>query len=348
MGNLLAYSGLVTKVRAMQAKLLTEEDFQNIANLKTVTEIVAYLKDKPAYSPHLKDIDESRLHRGDIEKILIQSLYSDYIRLYRFSGMRQKWFLELYLKRYEVNLINYCLRIVFNHYEQPFDLNYKKSFFDEYSSLSIDKLITSKNVTELVENLKGTEYYNALKKLEDAHDTTLFDYDLALNLYYFTSMWKERKKVLKKKELDIFTRDCGSKIDLLNLQWIYRAKKYYHMVPPDIYSLLIPVHYRIHVDLLKELVESPSVDEFMKSAEKTPYIRKYGMVSNITIEKMYKDCLYQLYLADRRSNPYSIATVNTYLFLKEEELEKLTTALECVRYGLPARETLDYIGGVAK
>ena len=34
--------------------------------------------------------------------------------------------------------------------------------------------------------------------------------------------------------------------------------------------------------------------------------------------------------------------------LKEEELDKLTTVLECVRYGLPARETLTYIGGTAK
>ena len=29
MGNLLAYSGIVTKVRAMQAKLLTDEVFRN-------------------------------------------------------------------------------------------------------------------------------------------------------------------------------------------------------------------------------------------------------------------------------------------------------------------------------
>lgn len=32
-----------------------------------------------------------------IEKLLVQSLYSDYTRLYRFSGMDQKKFLELYL-----------------------------------------------------------------------------------------------------------------------------------------------------------------------------------------------------------------------------------------------------------
>ena len=35
-------------------------------------------------------------------------------------------------------------------------------------------------------------------------------------------------------------RDRGSKIDLLNLQWIYRAKKYYNMKPADIYLLLMP------------------------------------------------------------------------------------------------------------
>lgn len=62
--------------------------------------------------------------------------------------MEQKKFLKLYLKRYEVDLINYCLRIVFNNYNQPFDLNYKKPFFDRYSQISIDRLITSKNIDE--------------------------------------------------------------------------------------------------------------------------------------------------------------------------------------------------------
>ena len=348
MGNLLAYSGIVTKVRAMQAKLLTDEDFQNIAAFHTVTEVAAYLKEHPGYRNVLADMDENRLHRGEIEKLLVQSLYSDYTRLYRFSGMDQKKFLELYLKRYEMNLINYCLRIVFNHYQKPFDLDHKKIFFDKYSDLSIDKLITSGNIGELVGNLKGTEYYAPLKRLENAENPTLFDYDLALNLYYFTTMWKKRKKILKHKELEIFTRDAGAKIDLLNLQWIYRAKKYYNMLPPDISALLIPIHYWIHVDQLKDLVEAPSVDEFLKLVTRTPYLRHTDTQTPASIETIYKDCLYRLYLADRRSNPYSIATVNTYLFLKEEELDKLTTVLECVRYGLPARETLTYIGGTAK
>ena len=60
---------------------------------------------------------------------------------------------------------------------------------------------------------------------------------------------------------------------------------------------------------------------------------------------MYLDCLNYLYTIDRRRDPYSIAAINTYLFLKEEEIKKLTTTMECVRYSLTPGETLAYVGG---
>ena len=120
------------------------------------------------------------------------------------------------------------------------------------------------------------------------------------------------------------------------------------MLPPDISTLLIPVHYRIHVDQLKDLVEALSVDEFLKLVTRTPICVTPILRHQRPSRRFTKTACTRLYLADRRSNPYSIATVNTYLFLKEEELDKLTTVLECVRYGLPARETLTYIGGTAK
>lgn len=346
MDNLMSYSGIVTKVRAMQAKLLSDEDFEAIASLTSVPEAISFLKEKPAYAEFMNQMDISLYHRRHVEKVLYQSLYDDYTRLFRFAGMEQKKFLKLYLKRYEVNLINYCLRIVFNHYDKPFDLDYKKDFFDKYSQISIDKLITSKNINELVDNLKDTEYYAPLKRLRDSEAATLFDYDLALDLYYFSTMWRKRKRILKTKELELFTRDCGTSIDLLNIQWIYRAKKYYHMVAPDIYSLTIPIHYRLSIDEFKSLVEAPTIEEFVRQMETTYYARKYHFDDAKTLDQMYKECLMHLYIADRRKNPYSIAAINTYLFLKEQEIYKLTTALECIRYGLSSRETLGYLGGV--
>ena len=300
MGNVMAYSGITTKVRAMSAKLLAAEDYDTIAGLGTVTEAIEYLKDKTAYAPYVNRMDISLYHRGNVEKILYQSLFDDYSRLFRFAGMKQKTFLKLYWKRYEIDLINYCLRIVFNHYDKPFDLEYKKEFFDRYSQISIDRLITSKNIDELVDNLRDTEYYDALARIKDSGAGTLFDYDLALDLYYFHHVEKG-KRVLKGHETeDIFKRlrnedrPSESTVDL-------RAKKYYHMLPPDIYSMTIPIHYRVRVEKFKSLVETPTLEQFETEVGKTYYAGKYDyMQADKTLEQMYRDCLRKLYLTDKR------------------------------------------------
>ena len=345
MGNVMTYSGIVTKVRAMQAKLLTDQDYKNIAALPNVPQAIEYLKGKPAYAEYMNRLDSSLYHRSHVEKVLYQSLYDDWAKMFRFAGMEQKKFLKIYWKRYEVDLINYCLRIVFNHYDRPFDLDYKKEFFDRYSQLSIDKLITSTTVEELVDNLKDTEYYEPLNKLKESGNASLFDYDLALDLYYFQALWSKQRRNLKKQELEIFKRDYGTKIDLLNIQWIYRAKKYFSLSPPDIYALLIPIQYKISTGLVKEMVEAPTLEEFQNAVQKTSYARHYDFGQNLTVEKMYADYLYYLYTTDRRRNPYSIASINTYLFMKEEEIKKLTTVIECVRYGVSSDEIMEYTGG---
>ena len=303
MGNLLEYSGIVTKTRAMEAKLLTPAQFEEIASLHNVPEVVEYLKKETAYADILEELAPEQLHRGSIEKILTRSLYRDYAKLYRFCGQKQRKLMKLRLKSYEIELINYCLRIVINHYQKP------------------------------------------LKKLKDSPSVTLYDYDLALNLYYFTTLWKARKKVLKKEDKELYQRDCGTQIDLLNMQWIYRAKKYFNMKPADIYQLILPIHYRLSTDLIKGMVEATTLEELQTLCNQTPYARRYESTEQLTMEQMYSECLHHLYTIDRRRNPYSIAAVNTYLFLKEEEIKKLTTALECIRYGLTPGETLAYVGG---
>ena len=230
MRNVMRYSGIVTKVAAMRAKLLKPQDYEQLASMDTVTDIIEYLKQTKSYGKFITQMDESLYHRGNIEKVLIQSLYDDYTRLYRFADMQQKDFLKIFMKRYEVDLVRYCLRIVFNHSNVPFDLNYKKPFFDKYSKIRIDQLVTAKNIDHLVDYLKNTEYYAPLSRIRQSGASTLADYELALDLYYFSMMWKERKGNWDKKDKEMLTKELGAKIDLLNLQWIYRAKKYYHKI----------------------------------------------------------------------------------------------------------------------
>lgn len=47
MGNVLSYSGLSTKIRAMQSRLINEQQLQEIVQLPGVPQVAAYLKRTP-------------------------------------------------------------------------------------------------------------------------------------------------------------------------------------------------------------------------------------------------------------------------------------------------------------
>ena len=137
-------------------------------------------------------------------------------------------------------------------------------------------------------------------------------------------------------------------MDLMNIQWVYRAKQYYSMLPAEIYALTLPYHFHLSTEEFKAIVEAPNVEEMKKQIENTYYGTHVHMKEGQSIEKSIKDILRNLYISDRQKDPYSDATMHAFLFLKEQEIDKLTTALECIRYGLTRQEILTYLGGESK
>ena len=49
MSGLLSYSGLTTKIRAMQSHLLNDQNFREIVELESVPQAVSYLKQHKSY-----------------------------------------------------------------------------------------------------------------------------------------------------------------------------------------------------------------------------------------------------------------------------------------------------------
>ena len=81
MGGVLSYSGLSTKIRAMQSRLTTMDQFEEILQLADVQQVAAYLKRMPEYSSKWNSLDETTLHRGQIEKLLKKSIFQNFSRL---------------------------------------------------------------------------------------------------------------------------------------------------------------------------------------------------------------------------------------------------------------------------
>ena len=340
--GLLAYSGITTKVRAMESRLLKPEQFRELAEQEDVRSAADYLKEQPAYAEVFDGLDDTKLHRGYIEQILTQSEYQDFTRLYRFSSMKQRKFLDLYFKHYEVEVIKKLLRHMLGGREGQTDLSMFQGFFEKHSELDLETLCRAKNFSEFTEALEGTVYGKQLSQMQEKGQTGLFDCELKLDLFYFQLLWKLRNKLLSKTERKILDDCFGSRLDLLNIQWICRARSFYRLSQAEIYALLIPVHYRLRADKVKLLVEAEDDAKFFAVLRETPYGKQEELQTGQMpdIQLLSNQMLNRIYGRTGHRYPHSPAVLDSYLYRKELEMRKIVTALEGIRYGLPASEIM--------
>lgn len=343
MSGMFAYSAVATKMRAMSGRLVKKKEYEQMAELGSVAEVVNYLKKYPSYQKIFAFESEFDIHRGRVEALFQKAIYADFAKIYAFSGLEQRKFLDIYYIKYEITVLKNCLRMLFDKRDVALDLSEFQDFFEKRSALNVVKLGSSKSIEEYVENLKGSMFYPVLKKLDGAAEATLFDYENALNLFYIKRMWNDFAKVMKSRDLKVIREIYGSEIELLNLDWIYRAKKYYHMTPADIYAFIIPVHYKLHKDIFKQIVEASSIEEMETLLKRCYYAKFKEQMDTSSIETICSELVEKIHTTASRKYPYSIICIETYLYKKAKEVDKLTTLIECVRYGLSVEETKKYI-----
>lgn len=342
MDSTLSYSGINTKVKAMHPKLISDDDYQKISALETVADLIAYLKKHPGYAEFFQKYDEREIHRGEAERVLVNGLYMDYTKIFRFANDQQRLDLQLVFFRYEINVLKTCIRLIHNK-ENAYDLSVFQPFFSKHSQINVTALSSSRNIDEYIQNLKGTEYYNILAKLHAKPGLTSFDYEMTLDVYYFTKSWRIKDTMLSRNSKKAFTQRMGTEIDLLNIMWIYRSKKMYDMNAAQIFTYLIPVNYKLTASSLARLVQSVTLDEFMNILATTKYKKFIESLKNSTMEQEYSRIIIKIYLTNMTRYPASMTSVNYYLFRKDLEVSRLTSALECIRYGLEQKKKQEYI-----
>lgn len=334
MGNLFTYSGLATKVKAMKRNLLKPSQYQELASMDSVNSAVEYLKKQPVYRDIFTGADTGNLHRAAIEEFLLQAEYHDFSKLYRFSNLSQRKFLDMYFMHYEITILKRCLRSIMG--KQPLDIRLLRfqEFFEHHSRLNLMKLSSSRTLSEFAENLTYTPYGPVFRKLSRQEHMTLFDCEMSLDFLYFRTMWKIKDKWTSKNEQTVLTECFGSRLDMLNLQWIYRCIRYYSMSEEEISSLLIPISYRLKPEQAKALSGTVSAEEFFSVLETTYYgnLKLADFHQQPSPEKLSRQVLERIHQLTVLRDPYSIASVNSYLYFKELEIHQIITVIESIRY----------------
>lgn len=339
----ISYSGLTTKIYAMRSKLLDREKMQEIASLPDVPAVISYLKQQPGYKDILADAAENELHRGQLEPILRETVYRDFNKIYRFANPEQRKFLKIYLMRYEVYFLKQCLGRLMSGKDSPMDLSRFERHFSRHSKLPLRQLTQTTTMEEFLSALSGTTYYVPLKRISESGHAFLFDYEAALDLYYFKLLWNAKDSITDKDGAQELTKILGAKFEMLNMQWIYRCKQYYRMTPTEIYAQLIPIHLHIPFEDVRAMAEADSIKTLETLIRQSYYGKHYAGYDLDTMEANYSRILKTILKKESRRNPYSVATIYSYLYHKEHEVDQLTIALECVRYNLPLENAMAHI-----
>ena len=341
-GHLLSYSGITTKVKAMEKKLIHYEDYQLLSNVKSVSEFVLFFKNQEAYAPYFSEVNEASVHRGEIESILSKTVYESYAKIYHFANKEQRNILKLNFFRFEVTVLDECLKHVLFP-ESEIDISAFQKVLSEHTVLNLDALQHARSIDEFVNFLYGTEYYSLLNRLLGSNHKTLFDYQTQLNNYYYKKVWKLKDRYLNNQELKDYTEALGTIIDWKNIMSIYRCKKYYSVNAADIIAIVIPITYHLKKEELSAMVQASSMDDFVRILQETKYRIPKEKPTKEDMERSYYERTYQVYRRNSTKNPVSIAPIQFYLYKKEREVDQLTTVLECVRYGIESDATMKYI-----
>lgn len=338
------YSAVAAKLRSMYSRILTDKDYDELLSKNSVNDVCAYLKGTAGYGETLRDVNERDIHRGQMELLLENELVEEYIRVYRFVDHDKRKMLEFWFMRYETGFLKREIRYIYTHEERSNDeINEEKfnTFFKTHTKINQDIMRNAKSISDCIEACKDTPYADLLRRAEDMD---FFSIGMILDSYCYTSMWRALNKMLSKEQAELFKKLTGTQIDMLNLIWIYRGKKYFEFSPEIIFTYLLPVRYRISEDALKQLVTAEDIEKFVELVGMlTPYAPLFENEVRFP-EENYR-CFYNRLSKNIFVNhSQSMAAIYAYLSLKEAEFNNITAVIEGIRYGLNTDYIRKHIG----
>lgn len=348
MASVVQYSALSGKTRAMYGQILSEEDYLELMRRDSVGGIAEYLKAKTHYAQDLADCDIATIHRGRLEKLLRRGLIRDYDKLAIFSRGSLRGFVRAVYRKHEIESLKLLFRAFIAGEVQQDLLDDSLQFLSQYDRLNLSRLATSRDASEFVANLAGTDYGRHLKPyMGGSADFPLFQIEMALDSLYYNDIARSLKRAFDGEDAAILKDLYGSEIDLFNLMMTYRCKVFYQMDRDLINSYWVDSHHRISLETRARLLDATTREDLLEVIADTPYRSLFQNTDERFFDIDGQDWLYRKHARLFRQKAFSVACLVSYLRIRETELHNLVSLIECVRYRLPEEQLVRYLMGWA-
>jgi len=339
MNPYIAYEAVNTKIISKRGHNLDHEQWEQILGFSTVDQLTDFLKNHSEINKVFEGLKEDNIHRDILEAVLNKYKTYEIEDMLHYVSGPYKSFVKTMLIEGEISDLSLILRKIAR--KESLDgimENFVHS--EKYSKLPYDKLLSAGSVVQFTENLKDTPYFNELRNLtnEDAIKRE-FHIEMKLQLVYYNTLISKAEN-LDKDDMRIAKDIIGFKIDLENVQWIYRAKSYYEISPEEILNYSLIGGKKINYNLLKKMCYTKSQEEFKKLANSH---LGFDFFEDISDEKNDISIDRHLFNYLKNTKFEGIGSVIAYILLVGIIINDLTTVTEGIKYHVPKEKIKEYL-----
>lgn len=331
MVNSLKYPNLIAKLKGMNAKNLNSKDFEELLKQNNIVSINSILKAK---SYHLKNLDDNS-SREEIENELDNILIDDIEKIEKYLSNKDKEILFNCVLDYEIKVFMDILKkIKYGKIEQN-----KIDNINKWTSKIFNKLqgiARVNNINEIKIYSKKTAFENIINSFLDTNnieESNLFLLEMQLDKFYFENLFNNLNTESSKKLI-------GTKIDLENIIWIYRMKKYYNMPEEEIKKYIIEVDYNLKC--LNELIAIDDYKQIIEILKKTKY-KEIFETENENLEILIRKYMYNQYKKTFKQAKYDISTIISYLGMDKNQIENIINIVGGVEYKIDKQKIQEKI-----
>lgn len=344
MGQLAKYSFINAKVRAMLSDLLEPQVLERLAQSGDLSSFIHELELTP-YRRVVSKINPDNFEPAALEKEFLRFDLAVYRKIFSsFPARDERDFVFLLTQRYEIEQLKIALRIWHKRapvLPQEYLLGEKLCF-----DINWQQILLAQNFEEIIIILDNTPYKDPLLSAREKYKIThsLFYLEIALDTNYY-----ERLKTILEKlsaiDRNIAQLILGIEVDIENINWLVRSKKFYALGAGEIRQWLLPGGLRIQRDIIKNASLTEEVDNILEAVSVGPYARLKDLVAENTafLERFLYETLLSQVKKALGGFPFTMGTVLGYLILKRRETRNLISLLYARKYGWKSEQIAEVL-----
>lgn len=268
----------VVKAKAKLGKLPTKETCRDLLYEDNFERKLDIIRNNNSEIPNVSS-------KKDLEIFLSNKLYDDLNSFLKFLKGEEKEFFLKYISKFELQLMQLIVQaIINNHLDDSLDIIKREKFSQEINVSKDD------DFESFVLKSKSSKYYRTLYPFLNENikkESLIFLVSNALNKLYYRQLLDETNKL--PKNIGIELKDfLGRKIDIFNIEMLYRLKKNFSLNNYEIFNYLIEGGKFLKTDHLKKL-SNLDFEKFKDEILKTDY--KDIFLSNYNFYKAKEDLL---------------------------------------------------------